>query len=545
MSTGALRAGNLLSKKYRLEHVLGVGGMGVVWAARLEPSGERVAVKVLSPERASDERLVRRFLYEARAAAKLRGEHVARLCEVGALDDGVPFLVMELLDGISLSRYLRAHGPLPPAEAVGWVLQVCQALVEAHDAGIVHRDLKPANLFLADRPDGSRVLKVLDFGIAKRLDGSTFDATTQGSLLGSPSYMAPEQISDPGKVDPRADVWAVGVILFELISGQKPFSGVSLPETLAQVLHADPPALLELCPDLPAGLASVVHGCLEKDRDRRVDSAEALARALAPFTIDERQTLTPSEPPSGLDATEPLMLSPFDPNYPTRVDQVLPAFEGEGRDAGDDAVPSLSTLETLVVATRRDPRALPPPAAPSAPPPSAGSLQTVALGTPPAGLPAWPLPADEDSVTSPGGPWPGKADISPFAFSFKAEKTMPLSVAHERVRPMSGPPPGGHHGAGVGGFSPPMAPPAARPSPTSPPPGGSPRALIVWPERGRRKLKPTLTALVAASVGWGLLAAVLVRHCSADASSAPLPAATAAAPAAPAPAPTPRAVGRR
>jgi eukaryotic-like serine/threonine-protein kinase len=586
MSTGTLRTGSLLSKKYRLERVLGVGGMGVVWEAYVEPSGERVAVKVLSQERASDERLVRRFLYEARAAAKLRSNHVARLCEVGALDDGVPFLVMELLAGVSLSRYLRLRGPLPPGEAVEWVSQACDALIEAHGMGIVHRDLKPANLFLADNADGSRIVKVLDFGIAKRLDGTSIEATTQGSLLGSPSYMAPEQISAPAKVDTRADVWALGIILYELIAGQKPFCGVSLPETLAQVLHADPPALLELCPSLPAGLASIVHGCLEKDRDRRIDSAESLARALTPFRVEEKLVCPPSEPSTALDSTRAL-LTPYDPNAPTRIDNAIVPYTAIAGDDEEEDVPPSSMLETLVAATRRSPlvNALP---KVQAPPP------------PPSELPAWPLPCDEDSDASTVGQplplvsdWPtptnhrplpssaqptsghppfgsdipttnerlplnagapttherrplnsstppgnnrrpfnpdtiplssvlpSRGDVSPFAFVFPSEKTAPLSVVPERRRPASNPPSGYHHAAGASSFPPPSMPSTGYGS--NPAPAMASRGAVNWPDRNQTKLGVSRTAFIAASLGWGVLAVVLLRQCASDTSGASLP----------------------
>ncbi|HEU4411217.1 MAG TPA: protein kinase [Polyangiaceae bacterium] len=354
-SGGTVQAGDLLSNKYRLEGVLGSGGMSVVWAATHELLRGRVALKLLSRERAGEPRFVRRFLREARWAAKLRSRHTARVYDADVLDDGTPYIVMELLEGVSLGQHLRARGPLPVREAVGWALQVCSALDEAHGRGLVHRDLKPPNLFLADGPDGSRTLKVLDFGIAKHLGPSTSSLiTAEGTLLGSPSYMAPEQVSAAGSVDARADLWALGVLLFEMLSGQKPFTGPSLPETLDRVLRHEPPNLLGLRAALPPGLVAVVRRCLEKDRERRFDSATAVASALAPF----RDAASAAGPPPALPfrradaspAAGPLAPSPEPPA----------AIAAGGHFGGPDTPAALVISDELMYGTPPGGRALAP-----------------------------------------------------------------------------------------------------------------------------------------------------------------------------------------
>src|SRR5882724_4843576 len=215
------REGDVLAGKFRIERVLGVGGMGMVVSAMHIHLDERVAIKFLLPEALSNGEAVARFGREARAAVKIRSEHVARVTDVGALDTGAPYMVMELLRGQDLSQLLRDQGALSVHLAVLYVLQACEALAEAHAIGIVHRDLKPANLFLTSRADGSPCVKVLDFGISKVTSasgsGSDMGMTRTQSIMGSPLYMSPEQMASSRDVDQRADIWAVGCVLYELV----------------------------------------------------------------------------------------------------------------------------------------------------------------------------------------------------------------------------------------------------------------------------------------------------------------------------------------
>jgi len=280
--------GEVIEGKYRVEEVVGRGGMGVVLAARHLTLGQRVAIKVLSAADAARAEATARFLREGRAAAGLTSDHVVRIHDVGTLPSGAPFMVMELLRGKDLSAHLSAVGPLPIPEAVDFVLQTCDAIAEAHALGIVHRDLKPSNLFLTHRSDGAPLIKVLDFGISKTrpdADDPSFQATLTStrSVIGSPAYMAPEQIRDARHVDARVDVWSLGLILYELLSGEQAFVADTLPAVCAAIAADDPTPLRQIRPEVPPALEAVIQRCLEKDPARRFQSVCDLGDALAPF----------------------------------------------------------------------------------------------------------------------------------------------------------------------------------------------------------------------------------------------------------------------
>jgi len=286
----APRPGEILVGKYRVEQVLGNGGMGVVVSARHLHLDETVAIKFLLPSLAAQETQVARFLREGKAAVKIKSEHVARVIDVGTLDDtGAPYMVMELLEGSDLADLLRKEARIPVDEAVLFVLQACEALAEAHMIGIVHRDLKPANLFLTARADGSPCIKVLDFGISKLRDGAMEGAalTHTNGMMGSPLYMSPEQLRDPKNVDPRSDIWALGVILFELVTGSRPFEADSIPQLIMRVIADPAPSIVPLLAEVPPGFDDVVARCLLKDATQRYTDVLELARALAPFGPEE------------------------------------------------------------------------------------------------------------------------------------------------------------------------------------------------------------------------------------------------------------------
>jgi eukaryotic-like serine/threonine-protein kinase len=281
-----MERGSLLDGKYRVEGVLGVGGMGVVLAATHIDLERPVAIKVLRAELVGEERIVTRLLREGRAAASVKNEHVAQVLDVGRLPEGTPYVVMERLEGRGFDRVLTEQGPLSLAEAADAIVETCEALAETHAAGIVHRDLKPANLFQARREDGSETVKLLDFGISKTLDRRRrrSGALTDPHLaLGSPNYMAPEQIKAADDVDARADVWAIGTILFELLTGRQVFDAGDVNVLQARILLEEHPPLRALRPDLPAAVDRIVRGCLMKDRNARYSSVVALAHDLAPF----------------------------------------------------------------------------------------------------------------------------------------------------------------------------------------------------------------------------------------------------------------------
>jgi serine/threonine-protein kinase len=276
--------GRVIAGKYRLDRVLGRGGMGIVAAAHHLELDRPVAVKFLLTSPSESLHPNQRFAREARAIAKMRSEHVVRVFDIGD-EAGVPFIVMEHLVGNDLAAELE-QGPLPLEAAVGYVLQACEAIGEAHSLGIVHRDLKPSNLFLADVFGGRRMLKVLDFGVSKWLKRSpifeTPFVTSESSFIGTPAYISPEQLTRPESVDERADVWALGVVLYECVSGQLPFRGDSVPEICAEILKSAP-APLPAVQGVPPAFAELIDRCLRKVPSERYASVIELARALAPF----------------------------------------------------------------------------------------------------------------------------------------------------------------------------------------------------------------------------------------------------------------------
>jgi serine/threonine-protein kinase len=286
-SAAGVRAGDVLAGKYRVERVLGAGGMGVVVAAHHLGLNEKVALKFLLPSLLGNAEVVERFAREARAAVRIKSEHVARVSDVGTLENGAPYMVMEFLEGEDLSSWLQRRGPLPVDLAVDFLLQACVAVADAHALGIVHRDLKPANLFCARRSDGQFVIKVLDFGISKITQlwdtGGGHAMTQTTSVMGSPFYMSPEQMQSSRDVDTLTDIWALGVTLYELLTGARPFAGESYAQLAIRVATAPFAPVRTLRRDVPEALEPVLLRCLEKDKRLRFPNVGELAIALGPF----------------------------------------------------------------------------------------------------------------------------------------------------------------------------------------------------------------------------------------------------------------------
>ncbi|MEZ4376083.1 MAG: protein kinase [Polyangiaceae bacterium] len=269
-----LKAGELIGAKYRLERPLARGGMGEVWIARHIELDVDVAVKFIQAA-ANHSKAGARFRTEARAAAQLKSPHVVRVYDYG-LHEGAPYLAMELLEGQDLQSRIDRLGKLGPEEALCIVEQAAKALGVAHSAGIVHRDIKPSNLFLA-LEGGDEVLKVLDFGIAKQEqpDGAT---TSQGVLLGSPAYMSPEQARGHA-VDARSDLWSMGVVVFEMLSGDSPFSGTTVGDSIAKICWEPVPMIQERAPELPERFQAFFDRALARDKTQRFQDAEELLNA--------------------------------------------------------------------------------------------------------------------------------------------------------------------------------------------------------------------------------------------------------------------------
>jgi serine/threonine protein kinase len=286
------RKGQILLGKYEVLELLGAGGMGLVYHARHLDLKQDVALKFLQPALVEREDAVERFLREARTMARLTSEHVTRVMDVAKLESGVPYLVMEFLHGTDLHALIERE-PLPIADAVEYLLQACEAVAEAHLLGMVHRDIKPSNLFLTRRRDGRPLVKVLDFGISKiPLDEAELGpvVTATNAVIGSPRYMAPEQIRSAKSVDARADIWSLGIVLHELVTGQHPFPAETPWDTLAMILSQPPVPARQHRADIPEALEALVLRCLSKERSERFPDVASFAAALSEFGSERART---------------------------------------------------------------------------------------------------------------------------------------------------------------------------------------------------------------------------------------------------------------
>jgi serine/threonine-protein kinase len=273
--------GVVIGGKYRVDGIVGRGGTSVVYRATHLELDRPVALKILSGDALRVPEYVARIRHEARAAACIKSEHVVRVFDVGETErEGAPYLVMELLEGRDLANVVARRGGLPLDFAIACIMQVCEVLAEAHAAGVVHRDLKPANLFLIEGVDGSPCVKVLDFGISLRQSGVS-PLTDPGIVLGTPSYMAPEQMEARDAVGPRSDIWALGAILYELVVGRPAYKGESLPQIFLRIVKSETPRPSVFRRDVPREVDEVVARCLSIDPRDRFGSVAELAHALA------------------------------------------------------------------------------------------------------------------------------------------------------------------------------------------------------------------------------------------------------------------------
>ena len=339
MKGGLANVGDVLGGKYRVERILGIGGMGMVVLATHLDLDSQVAIKFMLPGAMESPEAASRFMREARANSRLTNDHVCRVMDVGKFESGQPYIVMEYMEGYDLGTLLKRKGAQPVEVAVDYIMQACEGMAEAHGHGIVHRDLKPDNLFLAGRADGSEIIKILDFGISKA--AVTGIATRTGDIMGSPAYMAPEQMQSTKDVDQRADIWSLGVILYQLISGRMPFVADTLPALCLAVINEEPPSLESIRKDLPHGLAQVVMKCLAKNRDERYLNVHQFGQALLPYGKAEataavtriRGMLQRKRPPT----PPPLMM------LPSEFSDVAPTLVGD-----DESVPVPKQNKTVL-----------------------------------------------------------------------------------------------------------------------------------------------------------------------------------------------------
>jgi serine/threonine-protein kinase len=461
------RVGTVVDGKYEIVRLLGRGGMGEVYEARHRVLGRRVAVKLLHPVMSIVADVLRRFENEARAAGSLEHENVAAVFDVGVLPDGARFLVMEYLDGTDLDRLLARTGPLPIARAVDLVVQVCRGLAVVHARGIVHRDLKPANLFLLRRADGGDLVKVIDFGIAKLRGMDRAGATTEvGVPLGTAYYMSPEQARGDVDVDRRTDVYALGVILFELLTGRRPHEGQSVLQILAAVLSEAPPPLRSLRPEAPEALAAVVARALAKDAGARHATVEALADDLRPFGVR-----APAAPPSarsiGLGEEEGGASRAVDPR---RAEDGERSLDGLATTGGAARAASAAATATGVAGVPRRSIAVP---------------AIVAVGL--VGVAVAMAASALRGAPAPGAP--ARADeVPPAASSAPTTPTVAVLVAPSASAPVVAAPPSAASPAPPSSAAAPRAVATAPPSParpasaSAPPPAAPPRpALTVDP----------------------------------------------------------------
>ncbi|MCC6899492.1 MAG: serine/threonine protein kinase [Polyangiaceae bacterium] len=292
----AARIGSVVLGCYELRSLIGQGGMGAVYEARHLRLGRRVAVKVVRPGLADDAKVLARFEQEALSAGALESEHIPAVIDFARDESAAPCLVMEYLEGKNLAQLLEAEGPLPIARAVDIIRQACRGLGVAHAAGIVHRDLKPSNLLLCRRSDGSDLVKIVDFGIAKVMKPHESPAdTTTGATLGTPHYMSPEQARGEKSIDQRTDIYALGAILYELLTSTKPHPGDTYNAIIYHILSKEPAPLREVRPLVPEGLARVVHRALSREADDRPSSIDELAASLGPYAPDGGDRLGSSD----------------------------------------------------------------------------------------------------------------------------------------------------------------------------------------------------------------------------------------------------------
>jgi eukaryotic-like serine/threonine-protein kinase len=378
--------GVALEERYQILREIGRGGMGIVYEAEHTGLGKRVAIKVMLDKYANDDEAIARFKREALAASRIGNPHIIDVAHIGATPDGRPFVAMELLDGEPLSNILKVTGPMAPWRAIHIMRQVLRAVGAAHAKGIIHRDLKPDNIFIVNRDDEHDFVKLLDFGISKIVDTAEQMAatklTTTGMVMGTPLYMAPEQ-ANGAPAERGVDIYACGVILFEMLSGRPPFDETNYNLLIAKLLTATPPLLSDLRKGLPSSLVAAVHRALEKDPEHRFPTAEVFAqalpsdRAVSEPNLEVMDTLPPGSPGASHHATPPVTVRPARSSLPRWLLGSVLALAGIAA-IGAAVILGKGDKPAGIVASEGPapvPAPAPPAPAPPAPVPETGKLE--------------------------------------------------------------------------------------------------------------------------------------------------------------------------
>jgi eukaryotic-like serine/threonine-protein kinase len=384
--------GRVLHDRYKVEKRIGKGGMGVVYLAEHVLLRRKVALKTLSEGAFASEELIARFHREATAAAAVGNEHVVGVTDMGQLDDGSYFVVLEYLDGIELAHAVAEDGPFKVRRAARLIMQLCEALTAVHAAGIVHRDLKPENLFLVEKNGDRDFLKVLDFGVCKARGTERLGErplTRTGASLGTPQFMAPEQIENSAAADARTDIYAAGALLFFVLTGRPPFEDSALPRLFMRICSEPPPPIRASRPELPEELEAVIARAMARNPDDRFPTSEALRTALEPFATGD----TPFESAQTQITAQPL------PPAPTTL-ELLPTPRFRSKRIAQAAVLALLVGAALAASalTSRPPESSPRTAAPHPDAPSAPTVKldlTAATDPEPPKAAAPPVPITE------------------------------------------------------------------------------------------------------------------------------------------------------
>ncbi len=400
MEHAAVQIGSVLAGRYRIDRILGQGGMGIVVQATHLQLHQPVAIKFLLPQVLGNPQIVQRFVREAQAAVRLRSEHVARVIDVGTLETGAPYMVLEYLDGSDLSNFPRSQ--LTVGRVVDLILQACEALAEAHSLGIVHRDIKPANFFVTWRADGTPLLKVLDFGISKLPSGGDSNLTATQTVMGTPAYMSPEQMRSSRDVDHRSDIWSLGIVLYELLQGAPPFGGDTFSAMILKVVTEPLP---RLAITLPGDLESVIYQCLEKDPARRFQSVAELAQAIARYASSTTQAAISVQRTGAITGTTGIPRTPSTLSGATHSDITPPSRGRRWPIFAAAGVLAAGVGVTILLAGGGSPRTSPAIGATS-PPQDPGKASAPAAATPPVPAPATAatLAVETPAVTAPTPP---------------------------------------------------------------------------------------------------------------------------------------------